>query len=514
MMQKVLSKLKFTLDVNLIVVNSMQFTNNLFSYTHFHSNRSLYEELKEATTINPSHSGEFTTTEFGAFEDENTSTNEVKMGSFEDETSIEKRFRIDENEFRTNNTKEERRILTEGIMDEESFKYDQKTSKLVKVEDSNETTEIPLSSTTTSTKPIVTSAKKGKHLDLLQSESDNVNMTIPNNAEVWTLAGMKNVVPKSYNTHHDESTENGNHETKMTSNAKNLLDWMEIARMTDLRNSHSNENETFSSERIMTTAESDLSTSTIKMNSDETTTEFFKESRTINSEESSTEELLLPKNGKGISQLTTINTESPETTENSIELINSTKQRDEDLLTISSALSGTTQTSPSPTSTSTLPKTTSTTSKKVTTTTQTLTTTTTANSREEILSTIPSRSTSTSTRKTTTNKPFIVSDEDEILAASSSNPGVFRVTTTYGSTVIIDEKDADKYHTFHEVTPTTDSIDITTEQQRINKNEEGTDSSGLGIISAVISVILVLSLGALAYVSKHRIFQHQISEAN
>jgi hypothetical protein len=422
------------------------------------------------------------------------------MNSFEDETSIEKRFRIDENEFRTNNTKEERRIFTEGIMDEETIKYDQKTSKLVKLEDSNETSEIP-SSSTSSTKPTVTSAKKGKHLDLLQSESDNVNMTIPNNAEVWTLAGMKNVVPKSYNNHHDESTEDGNHETKMTSNAKNLHDWIEIARMTDLRNSHSNENVT-SSERIMTTAESELST-TIKLNSVETTTEFFIESRTINSEESSTEELLLPKNGKGISQLTTINTESPETTENSIELINSTKQRDEDLLTISSALSGTTETSPSPTTTSTATRTTSTTSKKVTTTTKTLPTTT--KSREEILSTIPSRSTSTSsTRKTTTSKqPFVSVDEDEILAASSSNPGVFRVTTTYGPTIIIDEKDADKYHTFHEFTPTTDSIGITTEQQSVNKNEQDTDSSGLGIISAVISVILVLSLGALAYVSKH-----------
>lgn len=451
--------------------------------------------------MNPLQSGEFTTTEFGAYDEENSSTNEIKMNSFEDETSIEKRFRIDENEFRTNNTKEERRILTEGVMDEETIKYDQKTNKLVKIDDSNETTEVPSSST----KPTVTSAKKGKHLDLLQSESDNVNMTIPNNAEVWTLAGMKNVVPKSYNNHHDESTEDGNrrHETKMTSNAKNILDWEAIARMTDLEISHSNE-------RMMTTAESDLST-TIKMNSDETTTEFFKESRTINSDESSLEELLpSSKNGKGISQLTTMNTESPETTENSIELINSTKQRDgdDDLLTISSALSGTTETSPSPTTSTkvTQPSSTTTTmTKKVTTTRKTL-----PNSREEILSTIPSKSSTstTSTRKTTSTS--VSDDEDEILAASSSNPGVFRVTTTYGPTVIIDEKDSDKYHTFHDSTSTTaDSIAITTEQQRIDKTdtEENTDnSSGLGVISAVISVILVLSLGALAYVSKQHSF--------
>jgi hypothetical protein len=202
---------------------------------------------------------------------------------------------------------------------------------------------------------------------------------------------------------------------------------------------------------------------------------------------------LLPKNGMGISQLTT-STEQPDTTdstENSVELINSTKNRDEELLTISSALSGTTETSKSPAST-----------KKVTTTTEAITST-------EILSTIPATSTTvkrTTPTTTSSQQSFVSVDEDEILAASSSNPGVFRVTTTYGPTVIIDEDAKNEYNTFREFQATTESIAHTTEQQMVNQsNDEDTDSSGLGVITAVISVILVLSLVALGYVSKHLI---------
>lgn len=408
--------------------------------------------------------------------DENSSTNEneLKMGSFEDESSIEKKFLANENEFRNNNTREERRLISEGMMDEETIKYDQKASKLVRIDDSNETTEQPTSPR------VVTSAKKGKLLDLLQSESDNVNMTIPNIAEVWTLAGMKNVVPKNHQ--HDESTENGNHEMKMTSNAKNLFDWSEIARMTDLR---SKEIETNASTQTTDSELENLST-TAKTNRDETTTEFSNESRTTNSDETSTEELLLPKNGKGISQLTTANTEQPvETTENSIEIINSTKDRDEDLMTISSALSGTTETSSVPTTTI-----------KVTPTTVTMT-----SQQPTIISTTSIRKRKTTT-PTTTEKTFASIDQDDILAASSSNPQVTRVTTTF-EPAIINEDEKHRYNTFHEFAATTDTVVITTEKQIVNVNDDNTDSSGLGVISAVISVILLLSCGALAYVSKY-----------
>ena len=128
--------------------------------------------------------------------------------------SMEKKFKEDEFGFRNNETKVERHMLNEAVFDEETVKYSSKN--LTKPEESAK------ASTAQST-----TAKKGKYLELMPQGDDNMNTSIPNAAEVWALAGMREIDTRKP-MDSDETTEML---TSLNNTAKNLLDWSEITKM-------------------------------------------------------------------------------------------------------------------------------------------------------------------------------------------------------------------------------------------------------------------------------------------
>lgn len=398
------------------------------------------------------------------FSGDNFSTNEIKISSFEDAESIEKRFHANEN----NRTVEERKFLLQGITNEETTNYYQ-TSYTSKTDafgsdETENSEEKPRISQSVSTPKTNSSSKKGKNLDLLNVESENVNLTIPNNAAVWSLAGMKNIIQttgtidkKRESKQNDEETTERRDSTH--SDAKTLSDWIGIARIDDLKLAHSNETDelfttTTDSTEITTQDQGDKNVeySTLQTVSDEE--KFISSTGYSNVEDKLT------------AVETTIDSEKPiETTTHSGEFLRSTESSDE--ITISSALSRTTE--PANNIVLTTTSDTSTTAQKVKT---------------------SSMSTSTTTSATIA--------KDEYLSASSEP--VFRVTSLYDTTFYT-ENDRDKYSAVNELQITTDSSEITTRKQNVNDENTDTSSGSLGVISAVISVVVLLSLIALLYVS-------------
>lgn len=185
----------------------------IFSYTPTLSNRSLYEELR-ATSSLPAFSLE-TSSEFMKFEN-------MKMESESDESkseeSIDESFRKDKLGFKNNVTKQEHHSIDEALFDGESIKYSSIILNRTKPDEEVETTALPA---------VLTTVKKAKQLDLTTRDGENFNASIPSNAEVWALAGMRKGETKSNGSNSEVELLSGG----LNNTAKNLLDWTEIAKM-------------------------------------------------------------------------------------------------------------------------------------------------------------------------------------------------------------------------------------------------------------------------------------------
>lgn len=220
---------------------SLLYVNNFFFNFSFElsekKNRSLYDELK-ATSLYP-RSFE-TSSEFMKFDNLKIDSNSEENKS--EESSLENKFKNDELGFKNNSTKEERHILDEATFDEQSLKYSSIIVNKTDDEGENEkrkTTALPI---------LLTTAKKGKYLDLIPRGGDNINASIPNAAEVWALAGMRDLETRRPFDESDESSSDvellG---SSLNNTAKNLLDWIEIAKMNNetlARSSSNEENQT------------------------------------------------------------------------------------------------------------------------------------------------------------------------------------------------------------------------------------------------------------------------------
>lgn len=130
-------------------------------------------------------------------------------------SSLERAFKADENDFKNNVTKEERHRLDEIKIDEQSINYSSSANL-----------------TTTPLPPAT--MKKGKYLELMPpSDDDNINASLPNGAEVWALASMRDMDGNRKITTSPSSTEDSSDVELLSPNdtAKSLLDWTEIARL-------------------------------------------------------------------------------------------------------------------------------------------------------------------------------------------------------------------------------------------------------------------------------------------
>lgn len=187
-------------------------------------NRSLYDELS-ADISYPTFSSPFSSSSVEQVssepsEEENKSlegSNNINSNS-NNPSSLERAFKADENDFKNNATKEERHRLEEIKFDEESIIYSSSVNL-----------------TTSTQPPPAVATKKGKYLDLIPlNDDDNINASLPNAAEVWALAGMRDMDGNRKGT--DTTTESieDNSDVELLSlnnTVKSLLDWTEIARL-------------------------------------------------------------------------------------------------------------------------------------------------------------------------------------------------------------------------------------------------------------------------------------------
>jgi hypothetical protein len=167
----------------------------------------LYDELSAATSY-PTFSSPFSSSSAEQVSSE-PNEEENKSTEFYTLSSIESTLATDEDEdFKNNATKEERHRLDEIKIDEQSVVY-------------SSTVDF-----TTSTAP--PTPKKGKYLELMPPGEDNMNASLPNAAEVWALAGMRDMDVDRKST--TESLEESDVELLSNNTIKSLLDWSEIAR--------------------------------------------------------------------------------------------------------------------------------------------------------------------------------------------------------------------------------------------------------------------------------------------
>lgn len=468
----------FFFDVHAVVCRVVGLNVNFSLISYQNNKRSLAQlfdektpKAEETTTLHSDNENLETTTtsetDLGVGEN-SFSTNEIKMSSFEDATTSEKKFHAeDNNRVRNNSTIEQRRFIIESITNEETTQYYQ-TSNTVKIDTLGSDESTASSEEKTRVAPSVSpskataSSKKGKNLDLSHSESDNVNLTIPNNAEVWSLAGMKQTSDKRESTNFEETTSGRRESTH--SDAKTLSDWMEIARMSELHSEDTDELLIPTTEPDVVTTVDKITTTTVLPDLEPTTTTAYS---TIVEDKVTTTMVH--------EDITTTFEKIVETTSHAPELLqSSTEGSDDDIITISSALSGTTEVI-----INALP----TTSSRVQTT-----------MAQDVVKT-SSMSTLTTTAASHPTDDYI----------SASSEPVFRVTPPYESTFYT-ENDRDKYNAANEHQITTDSSEITTRKQNVNEESAQTSSGSLGVISAVISVVVLLSLTALLYVSMNLVY--------
>lgn len=167
----------------------------------------MYDELSAATSY-PTFSSPFSSE---SVEQVSSEPNEEENKSTEYYTlsSIESTLATDEDEdFKNNATKEERHRLDEIKIDEQSVVY---------------SSTVDFTTTTAAPTP-----KKGKYLDLMPPGEDNMNASLPNAAEVWALAGMRDMDLNRKPT--TETLEESDVELLSNNTIKSLLDWSEIAR--------------------------------------------------------------------------------------------------------------------------------------------------------------------------------------------------------------------------------------------------------------------------------------------
>lgn len=177
----------------------------------------MYEELKATSNFPSSFE---TSSEFIKFEISKLESNSDESKS--EEQSMDEQYKKDVEGFKKNATHEERHLINEAIIDEETVKYSSIIMNKTKEDEDLETTAQPV---------VFSTAKKGKYLEMIPSGEDNMNASIPDTAEVWALAGLHDV-----ETRKPFSTDDLNSEVELLNNslnntAKNLLDWSEIARM-------------------------------------------------------------------------------------------------------------------------------------------------------------------------------------------------------------------------------------------------------------------------------------------
>jgi hypothetical protein len=217
---------------NYLIQYVVYLTLSLFRFTSPpQRNRSLYDELS-ADTSYPTFSSPFSSSSVEQVssepsEEENKSHESyTNNNSNNNLSSLESAFKADENDFKNNVTKEERHRLDEIKIDEQSIKY----SSSVNITITTTTT-----TTTTVAPPTPASSKKGKYLDLMPPGEDNINASLPNAAEVWALASMRDMDGnrKATATSSQPSFEEYSDVELLSLNntAKSLLDWSEIARL-------------------------------------------------------------------------------------------------------------------------------------------------------------------------------------------------------------------------------------------------------------------------------------------
>lgn len=149
----------------------------------------------------------------------------MKMESESDESkseeSMDEKFNKDKVGFMSNATRDEHHTIDEAFSDGETIKYSSIIMNKTKNKDEIKTTAQP---------EILTTLKKGKQLELLTRDGENINASIPNAAEVWALAGMR-----KGQTNQNEKDNNSNDvelfSAGLNNTAKNLLDWTEITKM-------------------------------------------------------------------------------------------------------------------------------------------------------------------------------------------------------------------------------------------------------------------------------------------
>lgn len=151
----------------------------------------------------------------------------MKIGSESEESrSLEsnEKSKQDDSTFKDNATREERHMVNEAIFDEETIKYSSvNISRTTKPDEKElETTALPA---------VLTTIKKGKYLGLVPPTDDNINASIPNTAEVWALAGMREVEGRKKQESDESSSDVEMLSGGLNNTAKNLLDWIEIAKM-------------------------------------------------------------------------------------------------------------------------------------------------------------------------------------------------------------------------------------------------------------------------------------------
>jgi hypothetical protein len=149
--------------------------------------------------------------------------------------SLESDFKEHENDFRNNATKEERHRIDEVLIDEQSLKYSQlnhtEPMTIHGKSNSNETNSNGDESDETTVPTIVAvGTKKGKYLDLMPPGEDNMNTSLPNTAEVWALASMRDMDGRKNHQNEDVNDDVELLNANMNNTVKNLLDLAEIAR--------------------------------------------------------------------------------------------------------------------------------------------------------------------------------------------------------------------------------------------------------------------------------------------
>lgn len=173
-----------------------------------------------STSNFPNFSSFETSSEFLKFE-------QMKIGSDSEESkSMEsnEKSKQEDSTFKDNATREERHMVNEAMFDEETIKYSSvNISRATKPDDEElETTALPI---------VLTTIKKGKYLGLVPPTDDNINASIPNTAEVWALAGMREVESRKKQESDESSSGAEMLSGGLNNTAKNLLDWIEIAKM-------------------------------------------------------------------------------------------------------------------------------------------------------------------------------------------------------------------------------------------------------------------------------------------